>query len=51
MWVGEPLLLDNVKLFTRGAVKPHPGLGNFTVRAQIQAMTMALEPSGRVAFG
>ena len=36
---------------TRGMLIPHAGLGQVTVRVQIQAITVAAEPSGRVALG
>ena len=43
--------LPSQKEDASGMVAPHAGLGQVTVRAQIQAMTLALEPSGRVALG
>jgi len=36
---------------TRGMVAPQAGLGQVTVRAQIQAMTLASVPSSSLAFG
>ncbi len=46
-----PFFLPSHQERTRGISMPQAGLGQVTVRAQIQAMTPALVPSGRVALG
>ena len=46
-----PFFLPSHHDRTRGISMPQPGLGQRTVRAQIQAITAALVPSGSVARG
>jgi hypothetical protein len=42
---------SNHQLRTSGISIRHAGFGQVTVRAHIHPMTVALEPSGNVAFG
>ena len=46
-----PFFLPSHQLLTSGISMPHAGLGQVTVRAQIQAMTVAVVPSGNTASG
>ena len=46
-----PFFLPSHHERTSGISIPHAGFGQVTVRAQIQAMTVAFVPSSSVAFG
>ena len=46
-----PFFLASHHERTRGISIPHAGFGHVTVRAQIQAMTVAVVPSASVACG
>ncbi len=46
-----PFFLPSHHERTSGISIPHAGFGHVTVRAQIQAMTVAFVPSSSVAFG
>ena len=52
--VSRPFLVDRAKERTSGIGPPHAGFGDLTVRAQIQAITVAWPPpcsGGSVTFG
>ncbi|KZB87467.1 hypothetical protein AVL48_22790 [Amycolatopsis regifaucium] len=51
MYDSLPFFLPSHHDRTNGISMPQAGLGQVTVRAQIQAMTVAFVPSGRVALG
>jgi len=46
-----PFFLPSHHELTSGISIPHAGFGHVTVRAQIQAMTVAAVPSSSVACG